>query len=45
MNIKPDYVSDDGHVVLYRGDCLDVMQGIPDGSVDMILTDPSPLHR
>ena len=25
---------------LYRGDCLDVMKDIPDGSVDMILTDP-----
>ena len=25
---------------LYKGDCLKVMQGIPRGSVDMILTDP-----
>lgn len=25
---------------LYRGDCLDVMNDIPDGSVDMIMTDP-----
>jgi len=25
---------------LHRGDCLDVMQGIPDGSVDMVMTDP-----
>ena len=25
---------------LYRGDCLDVMKDIPDGSVDLILTDP-----
>lgn len=25
---------------LYRGDCLDVMNDIPDGSVDFILTDP-----
>lgn len=25
---------------LYRGDCLDVMKDIPDGSVDMVLTDP-----
>lgn len=24
---------------LYFGDCLDVMKDIPDGSVDMILTD------
>ena len=27
-------------VELYRGDCLDVMKDIPDGSVDLILTDP-----
>ena len=25
---------------LYKGDCLDVMNDIPDGSVDFILTDP-----
>lgn len=25
---------------LIKGDCLEVMQGIPDGSIDMILTDP-----
>lgn len=25
---------------LYRGDCLNVMKDIPDGSVDMVLTDP-----
>jgi DNA modification methylase len=25
---------------LYHGDCLDVMKGIPDGSIDMVLTDP-----
>ncbi|AUR81431.1 DNA methylase [Vibrio phage 1.005.O._10N.286.48.F2] len=25
---------------LMKGDCLEVMKGIPDGSVDMILTDP-----
>ena len=25
---------------LYNGDCLEVMKGIPDGSVDMVLTDP-----
>ena len=27
-------------VMLHSGDCLDVMQGIPDGSVDMVCTDP-----
>lgn len=25
---------------LFNGDCLEVMKGIPDGSVDMVLTDP-----
>ena len=25
---------------LFQGDCLDVMKGIPDGSVDLVLTDP-----
>lgn len=25
---------------LYRGDCLEVMEEIPDGSVDLVLTDP-----
>ena len=25
---------------LYNGDCLEVMKSIPDGSVDMVLTDP-----
>ena len=27
-------------MMLHLGDCLDVMQGIPDGSVDMVCTDP-----
>lgn len=27
-------------VSLFNGDCLEVMKGIPDGSVDLILTDP-----
>ena len=26
--------------MLHLGDCLDVMQGIPDGSVDMVMADP-----
>ena len=25
---------------LFQGDCLEVMKGIPDGSVDLVLTDP-----
>lgn len=27
-------------LTLWQGDCLDLMRGIPDGSVDMVLTDP-----
>lgn len=27
-------------VLLYRGDCLELMKDIPDGSVDLVLTDP-----
>jgi site-specific DNA-methyltransferase (adenine-specific) len=27
-------------MMLINGDCLEVMRDIPDGSVDMILTDP-----
>ena len=29
-----------GDAVLYHGDCLEVMQDIPDGSVDMVMTSP-----
>ena len=25
---------------IYQGDCLDVMQGMEDNSVDLVLTDP-----
>ena len=28
------------NIQLFCGDCLDVMKGIPDGSVDLVLTDP-----
>ena len=27
-------------VTLYLGDCLEVMKGLPDGSVDAVVTDP-----
>ena len=30
----------DAGVVLMQGDCLELLQDIPDGSVDMVLTDP-----
>lgn len=32
--------SDFNLVELYLGDCLEIMRDIPDGSVDMVLTDP-----
>lgn len=28
------------NINLFQGDCLEVMKGIPDGSVDLVLTDP-----
>ena len=34
MNVKTDMYE------LMQGDCLELMKGIPDGSVDLILTDP-----
>jgi site-specific DNA-methyltransferase (adenine-specific) len=33
----------DGRVVLHAGDCRDVMAGLPEASVDAIITDP-PYH-
>ena len=33
-----DVITDD--YKLLHGDCLELMKGIPDGSVDLILTDP-----
>jgi len=35
---KPYY--QDGHGVLYHGNCLEIMKDIPDKSVDLVLTDP-----
>ena len=29
-----------GNIKLYNGDCLEVMKDIPDGSIDLIVTDP-----
>lgn len=28
------------NINLFQGDCLEVMKTIPDGSVDLVLTDP-----
>ena len=30
----------DNHVTLWHGDCLDVLRGLPDASVDAVVTDP-----
>lgn len=35
---KPDYISDDGSVVLYNADCMDIVPQI--GEVDAVVTDP-----
>ncbi len=32
--------ADKGKIKLYHGDCIDIINEIPDGSVDLILTDP-----
>jgi len=37
---KPDYVSRDGSVVMYCGDCLDILPKLPNGCVDAVVTDP-----
>jgi DNA modification methylase len=31
---------DDGDVLLYAGDCVEVMRGLPEASVDAVVTDP-----
>lgn len=36
--MNPHY--DDGDVTVYHGDCLDVLRGLPDASVDAVVTDP-----
>jgi len=36
--MKPYYA--DESVTLYHGDCIEVMESLPDGSVDAVLTDP-----
>jgi len=40
MSRQPDYVSDDGAIQLYCGDCLEVLPGLADSSVSLIATDP-----
>ena len=36
----PDWQSQDGSIVLYHGDCLEKIQDISDGSVELICIDP-----
>ena len=36
----PELVYEEGPVILYRGDCREVMASLPDSSVDAIVTDP-----
>ena len=38
--IVPDWVSEDGTVILYNRDCLDVLPTFKIGSVDAVITDP-----
>jgi site-specific DNA-methyltransferase (adenine-specific) len=44
MSVHPDYQQFlDGRVTLYCGDCLDVLDALPENSVDAVVTDP-PYH-
>jgi len=36
--MKPYYEED--NITIYKGDCLDILKDIPNGSTDLILTDP-----
>lgn len=33
-------ILEEGNIKLFLGDCLEVLSGVPDNSVDMILVDP-----
>ena len=37
---EPYYTSPDGKITIYHGDCIQTMRGLPDNSVDSIVTDP-----
>jgi len=39
VNKNGDYSIGDGAIRLYRGDCLEVMNHIETGSVDMVMAD------
>lgn len=36
----PTWCDEEYGVALYRGDCLEVLPGLPDGCVDVVITDP-----
>jgi site-specific DNA-methyltransferase (adenine-specific) len=38
-NLPEPYYQDDSGVI-YHGDCLEIMRGIPDSSIDLVCTDP-----
>jgi DNA modification methylase len=40
MTTKGDLGLSELKSILWHGDCLELMQNIPDNSVDMVLTDP-----
>ena len=37
---KPYYLDSDSGIVIYCADCRDILSRIPDGSIDLVLTDP-----
>lgn len=38
--MQPYYKSDDGQVILYKGNCTQVLRELPDSSIDVMLTSP-----
>lgn len=38
--MRPYYEDGESGITIYHGDCRDVLPGLADGSVDMVLTDP-----
>ena len=36
----PYYQSPDGRITLYHGDCRELLPTLPEGSVDLVVTDP-----
>lgn len=40
LNIKANYKNNDNNITLFNNDCLQVLEVIPDNSIDLIVTDP-----